>query len=37
TNTSGADPGGVSQGNVPRNDTSNPSGNGSRDQDSGNG
>jgi ABC-type oligopeptide transport system substrate-binding subunit len=37
TNTSGAEPGGVSQGNVPSNDSSKTSGNESRDNDSGNG
>jgi hypothetical protein len=36
-NTSGANPGDVSQGNVPSNDSSNTSGNESRDNDSGNG
>ena len=35
-NTSGGDPGGVSQGNVPQHDSSNLSGNGSRGHDSGN-
>jgi hypothetical protein len=34
-NTSGADPGDVSQGNVPRNDSNDTSGNESRDEDSG--
>jgi ABC-type oligopeptide transport system substrate-binding subunit len=37
TNTSGADPGGVSQGNLPDNDNSKTSGNESRNEDSGNG
>ena len=37
TNTSGAEPGGVSQGNVPSNDSSKTSGNESRDNNSGNG
>jgi hypothetical protein len=37
TNTSGAEPGDVSQGNLPSNATSDTSGNESRNEDSGNG